>query len=137
MLMPYDHTDSVENTKLHYRPRGPAGAPGWLLSLLNSKANDDGGSTVGSDLNKVSTRQHRFQHTHWSISATQATLDSHTDIDSFSSSVFDDISSNIDSVTSVRDIKTFPFRCLIPVLCAMTIKLNLNLKDVFDVCLSD
>src|SRR4029434_5779146 len=52
--------------------------------------------------------QLRFEHTDWSVFATQATLDSHTDIDSYASSVLDFINTNIDSVTTLKRITTFP-----------------------------
>ena len=39
---------------------------------------------------------------------TQATLDSHTDIDSYASSILDFINTNIDSVTTLKQITTFP-----------------------------
>ena len=55
-----------------------------------------------------SALQLRFEHTDWSVFATQATLDSHTDIDSYASSVLDCINTNIDSVTTLKRITTFP-----------------------------
>jgi len=47
--------------------------------------------------------QQRFEHTDWSVFATQATLDSHTDIDSYASSVLDFINTSINSVTTQTD----------------------------------
>lgn len=55
-----------------------------------------------------SVLQHRFQHTDWSMFATQATLDSHTDIDAYASSVLDYINTIINSVTTHKQITTFP-----------------------------
>lgn len=52
--------------------------------------------------------QQRFEHTDWSVFATQATLDSHTDIDSYASSVLDFINTSINSVTTHKRITTFP-----------------------------
>ena len=54
-----------------------------------------------------SALQLRFEHTDWSVFATQATLDSHTDIDSYASYVLD-FNTNIDSVTTLKRITTFP-----------------------------
>ena len=55
-----------------------------------------------------SALQQRFEHTDWSVFATQATLDSHTDIDTYASSVLDFINTNINSVTTLKQITTFP-----------------------------
>ena len=55
-----------------------------------------------------SALQHRFGHTDWSVFATQATLDSHTDINAYASSVLDFINTNINSVTTLKQITTFP-----------------------------
>uniref|UniRef100_A0A3B4TE14 Reverse transcriptase domain-containing protein n=1 Tax=Seriola dumerili TaxID=41447 RepID=A0A3B4TE14_SERDU len=52
--------------------------------------------------------QQRFEHTDWSVFATQATLDSHTDIDTYASSVLDYINTSINSVTTSKRITTFP-----------------------------
>ena len=52
--------------------------------------------------------QLRFEHTDWRAFAIQATLDSHTDIDSYASSVLDFINTNINSVTTLKRITTFP-----------------------------
>ncbi|KAK1875608.1 Serine/threonine-protein kinase WNK4, partial [Dissostichus eleginoides] len=52
--------------------------------------------------------QDKFQHTAWSVFATQATLDSHTDIDHYASSVLDYISTTINSVTTLKQITTYP-----------------------------
>lgn len=58
----------------------------------------------GSD----SLLQHQFQHTDWRLFATQATLDSHTDIETYASSVLDYINICINNVTTHKLIKTFP-----------------------------
>ncbi|KAK0154408.1 hypothetical protein N1851_003517 [Merluccius polli] len=55
-----------------------------------------------------SALQYHFESTDWSVFATQATLDSHTDIDSYASSVLDFINSNINSVTTLKQITRFP-----------------------------
>ena len=55
-----------------------------------------------------SALQLRFGNTDWGMFATQATHDSHTDIDSYASSVLDYIKSNINSVTTLKRITTFP-----------------------------
>src|SRR4029434_4710065 len=55
-----------------------------------------------------SALQHRFGRTDWSVFATQATLDSHTDINAYASSVLDFINTNINSVTTLKQITTFP-----------------------------
>ncbi|XP_042566647.1 uncharacterized protein LOC105910531 [Clupea harengus] len=47
-------------------------------------------------------------HLDWSVFATQATLDSHTDINAYASSVLDFINTNINSVTTLKQITTFP-----------------------------
>ncbi|KAJ8401415.1 hypothetical protein AAFF_G00386460 [Aldrovandia affinis] len=60
--------------------------------------------TEGAD----SELQRRLQPTDWSLFATQATTDSHINIHSYTSSVLDHISSNIDSVTTIKRITTFP-----------------------------
>ena len=52
--------------------------------------------------------QDKFQHTTWSVFATQATLDSHTDIDHYASSILDYISTTINSVTTLKQITTYP-----------------------------
>lgn len=39
---------------------------------------------------------------------TQSTLDSHTDIDSYTFSILDNINTNISNVTSLKQITTFP-----------------------------
>src|SRR4029434_8952842 len=43
-----------------------------------------------------------------SADLTQATLDSHTDINAYASSVLDFINTNISSVTNLKQITTFP-----------------------------
>ncbi|KAM8863327.1 uncharacterized protein AB9W97_018228 [Spinachia spinachia] len=52
-----------------------------------------------------SALQHRFGHTDWSVFAT---LDSHTDINAYASPVLDFINTNINSVTTLKQIATFP-----------------------------
>ncbi|KAL0177325.1 hypothetical protein M9458_026219, partial [Cirrhinus mrigala] len=54
------------------------------------------------------TLQDRFLHTDWSMFATQATCGSHTNIDSYTSSVLDYINTTIDSVTTQKQITTYP-----------------------------
>lgn len=58
----------------------------------------------GSD----SLLQHQFQHTDWRLFATQATPDSHTDIETYASSILDSINICINNVTTHKLIKTFP-----------------------------
>ncbi|MGL4742423.1 MAG: hypothetical protein ACRC41_16790 [Sarcina sp.] len=53
-----------------------------------------------------STLQDRFQHTDWSMFASQATCGSHTDIDSYTASVLDYINITTDSVTTQKQITT-------------------------------
>lgn len=55
-----------------------------------------------------STFQERFLHTDWSVFASQATSGAHTDIDSYTSSVLDHINTTIDSVTTQKQITTYP-----------------------------
>ncbi|XP_073780295.1 uncharacterized protein [Danio rerio] len=55
-----------------------------------------------------STLQDRFQHTDWGMFASQATHGSHTDIDSYTSSVLEYINTTIDSVTTQKQITTYP-----------------------------
>ena len=52
--------------------------------------------------------QDRFQHTDWSMFASQAACGSHTDIDIYTSSVLTYINTTIDSVTSEKQITTYP-----------------------------
>ncbi|KAI3372196.1 hypothetical protein L3Q82_007057 [Scortum barcoo] len=52
--------------------------------------------------------QDRFRDTDWSQFASQATLGSHTNIDSYSHSVLEYITTTIDSVTTERQITTYP-----------------------------
>ncbi|KAI3375381.1 hypothetical protein L3Q82_021870, partial [Scortum barcoo] len=52
--------------------------------------------------------QDRFRDTDWSQFASQATLGSHTNIDSYSHSVLEYITTTIDSVTTERQINTYP-----------------------------
>lgn len=52
--------------------------------------------------------QQRFENTDWRVFATEATHDSHTDIDSYAPFVLDCINSNINSVTTLKQITTFP-----------------------------
>ena len=52
--------------------------------------------------------QERFLHTDWSMFASQATSGSHTDIDCYTSSVLDYINTTIDSVTTQKQITTYP-----------------------------
>ncbi|KAL0147888.1 hypothetical protein M9458_056809, partial [Cirrhinus mrigala] len=54
------------------------------------------------------TLQDRFLHTDWSMFATQATCGSHTNIDSYTSSVLDYINTTIDSVTAQKQITIYP-----------------------------
>ncbi|KAL0195028.1 hypothetical protein M9458_008600 [Cirrhinus mrigala] len=54
------------------------------------------------------TLQDRFLHTDWSMFATQATCGSHTNIDSYTSSVLDYINTTIDSVTTQKQITIYP-----------------------------
>ncbi|KAA0724168.1 putative RNA-directed DNA polymerase from transposon BS [Triplophysa tibetana] len=54
------------------------------------------------------TLQERFLHTDWSMFASQATSGSHTDIDSYTSSVLDYINTTIDSVTTQKQITIYP-----------------------------
>ncbi|KAF7708686.1 hypothetical protein HF521_017743, partial [Silurus meridionalis] len=54
------------------------------------------------------TLQERFLHTDCSTFASQATSDSHTDIDCYTSSVLDYISSTTDSVTTQKQIIIYP-----------------------------
>ncbi|KAL0200139.1 hypothetical protein M9458_003326, partial [Cirrhinus mrigala] len=54
------------------------------------------------------TLQDRFLHTDWSRFATQATCGSHTNLDSYTSSVLDYINTTIDSVTTQKQITTYP-----------------------------
>ncbi|XP_055513785.1 uncharacterized protein LOC129710655 [Leucoraja erinacea] len=54
------------------------------------------------------TLQQCFGNTDWKAFATQATLDSHTDIDSYTSSILDFINSTINSVTSLKQVTIFP-----------------------------
>ena len=55
----------------------------------------------------VSSLQHQFQSTDWSMFCSESTTDSHTDLDTFTSAVMI-TSSCIDSVTSVKWLKIFP-----------------------------
>lgn len=55
-----------------------------------------------------SVLQDRFKDTDWSSFASQATCGSHTDIDSYSHSVLDYITTTIDSVTMEKQITTYP-----------------------------
>ncbi|XP_060887251.1 uncharacterized protein LOC132958440 [Labrus mixtus] len=59
---------------------------------------------VGTD----SVLQDKFHHTDWSMFASQATWGSHTDIDTYTSSVLDYINTTIDSVTTWKQITTNP-----------------------------
>uniref|UniRef100_A0A9J8B5F0 Reverse transcriptase domain-containing protein n=1 Tax=Cyprinus carpio carpio TaxID=630221 RepID=A0A9J8B5F0_CYPCA len=52
--------------------------------------------------------QDRFQHTDWSMFASQAACGSHMDIDIYTSSVLDYINTTIDSVTTEKQITTYP-----------------------------
>ncbi|KAI5617022.1 gastrula zinc finger protein XlCGF28.1-like [Silurus asotus] len=54
------------------------------------------------------TLQEIFLHTDWNTFASQATSDSHTDINCYTSSVLDYISSTTDSVTTQKQIITYP-----------------------------
>ncbi|KAI5617008.1 gastrula zinc finger protein XlCGF28.1-like, partial [Silurus asotus] len=54
------------------------------------------------------TLQERFLHTDWSSFASQATSDSHIDIDCYTSSVLDYISSTTNGVTTQKQIITYP-----------------------------
>ncbi|KAL0201505.1 hypothetical protein M9458_004692, partial [Cirrhinus mrigala] len=54
------------------------------------------------------TLQDRFLHTDWSMFTTQATCGSHTNIDSYTSSVLDYINTTIDSVTTQKQITIYP-----------------------------
>ncbi|KAF7711966.1 hypothetical protein HF521_000977 [Silurus meridionalis] len=56
----------------------------------------------------ISSLQQQFQDTDWNMFASQATLDSHTDMDSYTSSVLDHINTCIDNVTTVKHVKCFP-----------------------------
>ncbi|KAM7003411.1 uncharacterized protein LKV04_004454 [Tautogolabrus adspersus] len=55
-----------------------------------------------------SVLQDKFHHTDWSMFASQATYGSHTDIDTYTSSVLDYINNTIDSVTTWKQITTYP-----------------------------
>ncbi|KAK3566161.1 hypothetical protein QTP86_028449 [Hemibagrus guttatus] len=59
---------------------------------------------VGAD----SVLQDRFQHTDWSMFASEATCGTHTDINTYTSSVLDYINTTIDSVTMEKQITTYP-----------------------------
>uniref|UniRef100_A0AAY4BNL9 Reverse transcriptase domain-containing protein n=1 Tax=Denticeps clupeoides TaxID=299321 RepID=A0AAY4BNL9_9TELE len=59
---------------------------------------------AGADI----TLQDRFQHTDWSMFASQATCGSHTDIDIYTSSVLNYINTTIDTVTTQKQITTYP-----------------------------
>ncbi|KAK2868546.1 hypothetical protein Q7C36_000417 [Tachysurus vachellii] len=50
----------------------------------------------------------KFLHTDWSTFASQTTSDTHTDIDCYTSSVLDYINTTIDSVTTQKQIITYP-----------------------------
>ncbi|KAK3560617.1 hypothetical protein QTP86_012143 [Hemibagrus guttatus] len=55
-----------------------------------------------------SVLQDRFQHTDWSMFAIEATCGTHTDINPYTSSVLDYINTTIDSVTTEKQITTYP-----------------------------
>ena len=55
-----------------------------------------------------SVLQDRFKHTDCNMFATQATINSHTDIESHASSVMDYISTTIDGVTTQKQITMYP-----------------------------
>ncbi|KAK0146238.1 RNA-directed DNA polymerase from mobile element jockey [Merluccius polli] len=55
-----------------------------------------------------SVLQNRFEDTDWSMFASEATCGSHTDIDSYSHSVLEYINKTIDSVTTEKQITTYP-----------------------------
>ncbi|KAF0024620.1 hypothetical protein F2P81_023422 [Scophthalmus maximus] len=52
--------------------------------------------------------QDKFHHTDWSMFASQATCGSHTDIDTYTSSVLDYINTTVGSVTTWKQITTYP-----------------------------
>ncbi|KAK3511487.1 hypothetical protein QTP70_009005 [Hemibagrus guttatus] len=52
--------------------------------------------------------QDRFQHADWSMFASEATCDTHTDINTFTSSILDYINTTIDSVTTKKQITMYP-----------------------------
>ncbi|KAK1798910.1 hypothetical protein P4O66_007179 [Electrophorus voltai] len=56
----------------------------------------------------VSSLQHQFHNTDWSMFSSQATVDSHTDLNKYTSAVTDYINSFIDNVTTGRYVKIFP-----------------------------
>ncbi|KAK3510921.1 hypothetical protein QTP70_027108 [Hemibagrus guttatus] len=55
-----------------------------------------------------SVLQDRFHHTEWSMFASEATYGTHTDINTYTSSVLDYINTTIDSVTTEKQITTYP-----------------------------
>ncbi|XP_041843488.1 uncharacterized protein LOC121641437 [Melanotaenia boesemani] len=55
-----------------------------------------------------SALQDRFQHTDWSMFALQVTGDSHADIDTYTSSILDYITTTIDSISTKKQITTYP-----------------------------
>ncbi|KAK3530672.1 hypothetical protein QTP86_031659, partial [Hemibagrus guttatus] len=59
---------------------------------------------VGAD----TVLQDRFQHTDWSMFTSEATCGTHTDINTYTSSVLDYINTTIDSVTTEKQITTYP-----------------------------
>ena len=58
----------------------------------------------------ISSLQHQFQNTDWIMFCSEATTDSHTDVDTYTSAVMSYINTCIDNVTSVKRLKIFTYQ---------------------------
>ncbi|KAI3360890.1 hypothetical protein L3Q82_012903, partial [Scortum barcoo] len=92
-------------------PRGPPGRAGGSVWVLTTHQPCE---TICEDYQSVasgggfSTPGQALENTDWSQFASQATRGSHTNIESYSHSVLEYITTTIDSVTTERQITTYP-----------------------------